>query len=125
MGSRRAGAVLSRHSKVASDHADVAPVIGEKLSSIFLREAMRPFWGSARLVGAGRDSGDETSAGCVIVVTTFESSAVIAGLNDVAVVGQREPHRTPHCPDGHVYLGARAAARAADLQTPFFAPAAC
>ncbi|KRR04371.1 hypothetical protein CP49_21550 [Bradyrhizobium valentinum] len=42
----------------------------------------------ARLVGAGRNCEDETSAGCVIVVAAFESPAVIAGLDDVTVMGQ-------------------------------------
>jgi hypothetical protein len=42
----------------------------------------------ARLVGAGRDCGEETSADCVIVVAAFESPAVIAGLDDVTVMGQ-------------------------------------
>src|SRR4249919_2155229 len=46
------------------------------------------FGGSARLVGAGRDCGDVASAGRVIVIAAFESPAVVAGLDDVAVVSQ-------------------------------------
>jgi hypothetical protein len=38
--------------------------------------------GSARLVGTGRDCGDEASAGGVIVIAAFESPAVVAGLDD-------------------------------------------
>ena len=44
---------------------------------------------SARAVGAGRDCGDGASAGCrVIVGPALEAPAIIAGLDDVAVVGQ-------------------------------------
>ena len=50
-------------------------------------------WGSARLVGAGQDCGDGTSAGCVIVVAAFESPAVIAGLE---VMGQPVEQRSRH-----------------------------
>ena len=39
------------------------------------------FAGSARLVGAGRDSRGETSAGRVIVVSAFEPPAIVAGLD--------------------------------------------
>src|SRR5437867_3463032 len=44
---------------------------------------------SARPVGAGRGCGDGASAGCsVIVSSALEAPAVIAGFDDVAVVGQ-------------------------------------
>ncbi len=41
--------------------------------------------------------------------------------------GQREPHRPSQAANGHMDLGAQAAAsgRTLDLQTLFFAPAAC
>lgn len=54
------------------------------------------FAGSARLVGAGRDSGGETSAGDVIVVSAFESPTVVDGFNDVAVMGQPVEQRCGH-----------------------------
>src|SRR5581483_11154664 len=47
-------------------------------------------------VGAGRDCGDETSAGGVIVVAAFESPTVVAGLDDVAVMGQPVEQRGGH-----------------------------
>jgi hypothetical protein len=60
----------------------------------------------ARLVGAGRDCGDETSAGCVIVVAAFESPAVIAGLDDVTVMGQAIEQRVRVATQSsHVHLG--------------------
>src|SRR5260370_27503259 len=34
------------------------------------------------------DCGDETSAGCMIVIAAFESPAVVTGLDDVAMVSQ-------------------------------------
>jgi hypothetical protein len=44
---------------------------------------------SARAVGAGRGCGGGASAGCgVIVSSAFEAPAVVAGLDDIAVVGQ-------------------------------------
>ena len=47
------------------------------------------FGGSDRAVGAGRGCGDGASAGCrVIVGSAFEAPAIVAGLDDVAVVGQ-------------------------------------
>ncbi len=46
------------------------------------------FGGSARAVGAGRGCGDGASAGCVIVVAAFEAPAVVAGVDDVAMVRQ-------------------------------------
>jgi len=52
---------------------------------------------SARPVGAGRGCGDGASAGCsVIVVSAFETPAVIAGFDDVAVVGQAIEQRGGH-----------------------------
>ena len=52
---------------------------------------------SARAVGAGRGCGDGASAGCgVIVGPAFEAPAVIAGLDDVAVVGQPIEQRGRH-----------------------------
>jgi len=54
------------------------------------------FAGSARLVGAGRDSGSETSAGGVIVLSAFEPPAIVAGLDDVAVMGQPVEQRGGH-----------------------------
>src|SRR6266852_8638747 len=52
---------------------------------------------SARAVGAGRGCGDGASAGCsVIVGPAFEAPAVIAGLDDVAVVGQAIEQRGRH-----------------------------
>src|SRR6266481_3785922 len=54
------------------------------------------FGGSARAVGAGRGCGDGASAGCVIVVAAFEAPAVIAGLDDVAMVGQAIEQRGRH-----------------------------
>lgn len=44
--------------------------------------------GNARLVGAGRDSGGEPSAVCVIVVSAFEPPPIVAGLDDVTVMDQ-------------------------------------
>jgi hypothetical protein len=40
---------------------------------------------SSELAG---DCGDETSAGRLIVVAAFESPAIVAGLDNVAVMGQ-------------------------------------
>ena len=54
------------------------------------------FGGSARIVGAGRDCGDETSAGCVISVAAFESPAIVTGLDDVTVMGQPVEQRGGH-----------------------------
>jgi hypothetical protein len=49
---------------------------------------------SARAVGAGRGCGDGASEVCGLVVgSAFEAPAVIAGLDDVAVVGQQLPLR--------------------------------
>ena len=48
------------------------------------------------LVGAGRGCGDGASAGCVIVVAAFEAPTVVAGLDDVAVVGQAVEQRGGH-----------------------------
>src|SRR6516164_1330991 len=52
--------------------------------------------GSARVVGAGRGCGDGASAGCLIVVAAFEAPAVVAGLDDVAVMGQAVEQRGRH-----------------------------
>jgi hypothetical protein len=54
------------------------------------------FGGSARAVGAGRGCGDGASAGCVIVAAAFEAPAVIAGLHDVAMMGQAVEQRGSH-----------------------------
>ena len=55
------------------------------------------FGGSDRAVGAGRGCGDGASAGCrVIVGSAFEAPAVVAGLDDVAVVGQAIEQRGCH-----------------------------
>jgi hypothetical protein len=44
---------------------------------------------SARPVGAGRGCGDGASAGCCVIISSaFETPTVIAGFDDVAVVGQ-------------------------------------
>ena len=52
---------------------------------------------SARPVGAGRGCGDGASAGrCVIVGSALEAPAVVAGLDDVAVVGQAIEQRGRH-----------------------------
>src|ERR1700681_1656824 len=52
---------------------------------------------SARAVGAGRGCGDGASAGCdVIIDPAFEAPAVIAGLDDVTVVGQAIEQRCRH-----------------------------
>ncbi len=52
------------------------------------------------------------------------------GLRRIALLtcSKREPHRTSQAANGHMYLGAQAAARATDrliFRPPFFAPAAC
>jgi hypothetical protein len=44
--------------------------------------------GSARVVGAGRGCGDDASADYLFIVSAFKSPAVVAGLDDVAVMGQ-------------------------------------
>ena len=57
----------------------------------------RRFGGSARAVGAGRGCGDGASAGWgVIVIAALEAPAVVAGLDDVAVVGQSIEQRGGH-----------------------------
>lgn len=53
------------------------------------------FSGSARLVGAGRDRGDEVSAGGAIVAA-FEAPVVVAGLKEVTVMGQPVEQRGCH-----------------------------
>jgi hypothetical protein len=48
-------------------------------------------------VGAGRGCGDGASAGCCpIVGSAFEPPTVVAGLNDIAVVGQTIEQRGRH-----------------------------
>ena len=55
------------------------------------------FGGSARTVGAGRGCGDGASAGWgVIVNSALEAPAGVAGLDDVAVVGQPIEQRGRH-----------------------------
>ena len=55
------------------------------------------FGGSARSVGAGRACEDGASAAWdVIVVAALEAPTVVAGLDDVAVVGQAVEQRGGH-----------------------------
>ena len=54
------------------------------------------FGGSARAVGAGRGCGDGASAGCLMIITAFEAPAVVAALNDIAIVGQAVEQRGGH-----------------------------
>jgi hypothetical protein len=60
------------------------------------------FGGSARAVGAGRGCGDGASAGGdLIVCAALEAPAVVAGLDDVAVVGH---HPRPDCVYDDVFV---------------------
>src|SRR4051812_13751542 len=53
--------------------------------------------GSARAVGAGRGCGDGVSAGCwMIVAAALEAPAIVAGLDNVAVMSEAIQQRGGH-----------------------------
>ena len=55
------------------------------------------FDGSARAVGAGWGCGDGASAGWDLIVgSAFEAPAVVAGLDDIAVMGETIEQRGCH-----------------------------
>src|SRR5260370_13360044 len=82
--------VWSGHSPSWADFITTTPVF---------RFSVHTGSGSARLVGAVRDWRDVASAGCVIVVAAFEAPTVVAGLDNVTVVGQAVEQRGCHSPN--------------------------
>ena len=80
--------MATKNSLTAADATRVEAAFHGKVSML-QQEDNEDAAAPARAVGAGRDCGDGASAGCrVIVGPALEAPAIIAGLDDVAVVGQ-------------------------------------